>query len=114
MNTYTLRFRSVDRDNFNEIKNGVKTVGTRAASTRYGDIQKGDELVIVCGKERITKKVKRVRHFKSIGSMFKAISLKKIMPWVKSIAEARKIYYSYPGYKEKIEKFGLVALELRG
>jgi len=44
--------------------------------------------------------------------MLKAISFKKIMPWVKSIADARKTYYSYPGYKEKIKKFGIVALEL--
>jgi ASC-1-like (ASCH) protein len=89
MKKHVLRFRSVDRNNFNEIKNGVKTVETRAASARYQDIQKGDELIIVCGKERIAKKVKRARHFKSIGSMFKTIPLKKIMPWVKSVADAR-------------------------
>mgnify|MGYP001563984919 CR=1 FL=1 len=107
-----LRFRITDKNNFNEIKDGLKTVETRAASTRYKDIQKGDNLIIVCEKERIMKKVQRVRYFKSIGSMFKAIPLKRIMPSVRSIADARKAYYSYHGYKEKIKEFGLVALEL--
>lgn len=108
-----LRFRVVDRDNFNEIKDGLKTVETHAASTRYRDIKKGNILVIVCGKQRITKLVKRVRRFKTIESMLKTIPLKKIMPSVKSAADVHKVYYSYPGYKEKIKEFGLMALELK-
>lgn len=108
-----LRFRVIDRDNFNEIKNGLKTVETRAATIRYRNINKGDIVIIVCGKQRIIKQVKRVRHFKTIESMLKNISLKKIMPSVKSVVDAYKIYYSYPSYKEKIKEFGLVALELK-
>ncbi|MBI3259426.1 MAG: hypothetical protein HYZ54_08150 [Ignavibacteriae bacterium] len=108
-----LRFRVVDKDNFNEIKNGLKTVETRAASAQYQDIKKGDILAIVCGKQKVTKQVKRTRHFKTIESMLKAVPLKKIMPSVKSIANARKIYYGYQDYKDKIKKFGLVALELK-
>jgi len=113
MKKYILRFRATDRSNFNEIRIGLKTVETRADSIRYHDIQKGDALVIVCGKKRISKKVKQVRHFTSIGSMFKAIPFKKIMPSARTPTDARNIYYGYPGYKEKIRKFGLVALELR-
>jgi ASC-1-like (ASCH) protein len=45
--------------------------------------------------------------------MFKIIPFKKIMPSTDTPAEARKIYHSYPGYKEKIKKFGLVAFELK-
>jgi len=108
-----LRFRAVDIDGFNEIKNGLKTVETRAATPRYKDLQKGDILVIVCGNERIAKEIKRTRHFKTIEEMLKSISLKKIMPSVKSVADARKIYYGYAGYKEKIKKFGLMAFELK-
>ena len=108
-----LRFRIVDRDSFDEIRDGLKTVETRAASIRYRDIKKGDIIIIVCGKQRITKQVKRARHFKTIEIMLKTIPLKKIMPSVKSIIEVRKVYYSYPSYKDKIKKFGLVALELK-
>ncbi|MDI6734125.1 MAG: ASCH domain-containing protein [Patescibacteria group bacterium] len=112
MRKIILRFHAVDKANFKKIKDGLKTVETRAATTRYQNIKKGDVLVIVCGKERIIKKVKCVRHFKNIKSMTKAISFKKIMPSVKSIIEMRKIYSGYPGYKEKIKRFGLIALEI--
>ena len=112
MKKIILRFRAVDKDNFNEIKDGLKTVETRAATIRYTNIQKGDVLVIVCGKQRINKEVKRVRQFKTIESMFKAIPFKKIMPSIHSADDARKIYYSYPGYKAKIKKSGLVAWDL--
>ncbi len=113
MKKILLRFRTVDKYNFKEIKDGLKIVETRAATIRYKDIQKGDILAIVCGSQRLIKEIKRVRHFKTIESMLKAIPLKKIMPSVKSVSDARKIYYGYPGYKEKIKKFGLVALELK-
>ena len=112
MRKITLRFSAVDKDDFKEIKDGLKTVETRAATTRYKDIQKGDILVMVCGKQKIIKQTKRVRHFKTIESMLKAIPLKKIMPSIKSVADARKVYYGYQGYKEKIKEFGLMALEL--
>lgn len=112
MKTHTVRFRTVDRKNFDEIKKHLKKVETRAGTVRYRDIKKGDALVIVCGKARITKRVVRVRHFTSIGSMFKVIPFKRIMPSAASAAAARATYYSYPGYKEKIQKVGIVALDL--
>lgn len=112
-NKIILRFRGVDKNNFDEIKKGLKTVETRAASMRYRDIKKGDIIIIVCEKQKITKQVKRARHFKNIESLLKAIPLKKIIPSIKSITDARKVYYGYQGYKEKIKEFGLIALELK-
>ena len=112
MKTYTLRFRAIDKKNFDELKKGLKSVETRAATVRYNAVQKGDVLVIVCGKARIEKKIKRVRHFASIAALTKAIPYKKINPSARSIAEVVKMYYGYPGYKEKIKKFGIVAMEL--
>jgi len=112
MKTWTLRFRAVDKNNFIEIKNGLKSVETRAATPKYRAIQKGDVLLIVCGEARTRKRVRRVRVFRSIGAMTKAIPYKKIMPSVGSMAEMRKVYYGYPGYKEKLKKHGVIAFEL--
>ncbi len=109
---WTFRFRTADEDNFNEVKRGLKIVETRANTERYRNIKMGDFLVLVCGKERLKKKVKRVRRFKTIAAMLCAIPSKKIMPSVSSPKEMRRIYYGYPGYKEKSKKFGLVAMEL--
>jgi ASC-1-like (ASCH) protein len=95
----------VDRSNFDTIKTGEKKIETRAASGRFGKIEKGDTLVIVCGKERLERKVKKVRIFKSLS----ALPRKQIMPWTKNFAEMEKAYYSYPGYKYKIKKYGIIA-----
>lgn len=47
-----IRFRSVDKGIFLNIKNKEKTVETRAATVKYCDISKGDTLIFVCGKDR--------------------------------------------------------------
>jgi len=107
-----LRFRVVDRDNFLEIKNGLKVVETRAATPKYREVKKGDILVIVCGKDRLEKKVKRARVFRSIGTMVKVIPHKKIMPSIKSLSDLRQVYYGYPGYREKLKKYGVIAFDI--
>jgi ASC-1-like (ASCH) protein len=108
----TLRFRAVDRDRFEDVRSGVKAIETRAATERYKNIRKGDVIVIVCGGHRLTKKVKRARYFKSITAMACAIPSKKIDTRFVSLDAMKKIYYGYSGYKEKIKKFGIVAMEL--
>jgi ASC-1-like (ASCH) protein len=112
MRKFILRFRVTDKANFIEIKNGLKVIETRAATLKYREIKVGDMLVIVCGKQRLERKVKRVLTFTSIGSMVKRIPYKKIMPSVNSLAELRQIYYGYPGYKEKLKKHGVIAFDI--
>ena len=113
MEKYTLRFRAVNKDTFLDIKFGKKTVETRAATERYQNIKAGDILVLSCGKQKFEKKVKKAKIFKSIKALTTAYSIKKIMPDIASEKELRNAYYSYPSYKEKIKKFGLIALELK-
>lgn len=113
MKSWTLRFRAVDKENFNDLKRGKKSVETRAASVRYQPIEKGDTLVFVCGKEKFSKRITKKMHFKSIDAMFKKISFKKIMPDLGSEAEAKARYGSYPNYKEKIKQSGILAFELK-
>lgn len=106
---HILRFRAKDRINFDEIALGKKKVETRAATDKYRKFQKGDILVFVCGKEKLEKKIKRVEIFKSLNSLFKNVNPKHIMPSVPTTEEMTKIYYSYPHYKEKLKKFGVIA-----
>lgn len=112
MKKWVLRFRAKDKNNFLEIKRGLKTVETRAATERYQNIKRGDRLIFVCGKERLEKTVKKARIFRSIPEMVRVIHRKKIMPSVNSLREMEGIYYSYSAYKEKLKKFGIIALEL--
>ncbi|OGN14933.1 MAG: hypothetical protein A3J47_00790 [Candidatus Yanofskybacteria bacterium RIFCSPHIGHO2_02_FULL_43_22] len=112
MTKYILKFRIINRATFLDIKSGRKTVETRAATEKYRNIKKGDLLVLVCGKEKFEKKVKKARIFKTIVSMVKVYPPDKIMPDVSSVRELREAYYGYPHYGEKIKKYGLVALEI--
>ena len=112
MTKHTLRFRAVNKDIFLDIKNGRKTVETRAATEKYRIIKAGDTLILVCGKEKLNKKIKKVKIFKTIKTLIRVYPLKKIMPDLSSVEEWQKELYTYPHYKEKIKKFGLIAFEL--
>ena len=113
MKNWTLKFRAVDRDNFEKMRSGTKAFETRAATVKYEPIAAGDTLTFVCGKASFVKRVAKKHHFKTIGAMVKKIPFKKIMPDVESVAEMRKRYARYPGYTEKIRAHGLFAFELK-
>jgi len=68
--------------------------------------------MLVCGKDAFTKTVKRAEVFSSIGALLKKYKVKDINPACATERELRDMYYSFPDYKEKIEKHGLIALEL--
>jgi len=108
--TLTLRFRATDRENFLCIGSGKKSIETRAATSKYADIQKGDVLIFTCGKEKIVKKIKKTEHFPSVSAMFAAVGYKKIMPYAATAQEAEKVYDGYSGYKEKIRQSGILAM----
>ena len=108
----TLRFRKINRDIFDAIESGKKKVETRAATTKYLKIHAGDIATFVCDKERFSKKIARVKVFKTVRGMLKKYKPKEINPKAKTSKDLLKIYYSFPGYKEKIKKYGIVAMEL--
>lgn len=112
MKNWTLRFRQIDKKNFEEVRSGVKEYETRAATVKYIPIKEGDTLTFVCGKDRFTKKITQRLHWKSIDEMIKEIPFKKVMPSLNSVEEMKKVYASYPGYTEKIRKSGLLGFKL--
>lgn len=105
--------REVDRRVFEAIKNGEKTIETRKANEQNLAIKKGDIAVFECGQDVLEKEILETRHFKSIDEMLMVYNFKQIMPFVDSKEEMIKVYHSFPGYKEEIEKNGLVAFELK-
>ena len=69
----------------------------------------GDTLIFVCGKDIIIKHVTKVEHFNSLNEMFSKLPLASILPSAQDKNDAMKIYFSFPGYKEKIEAEGILA-----
>ena len=106
-----LRFRQADRDIFESIRSGRKRVETRAASKKDQDIKFGDEITLICGSDKFKRKVKEVRYFRSLDDLLRIYSVEDVAPSLSTVQELKKIYKSFPGYDEKIKKFGLVALE---
>ncbi|MFA6603713.1 MAG: ASCH domain-containing protein [Patescibacteria group bacterium] len=112
--TYRLRFREIDRDIFDSVRSGEKTVETRAATERYRDIAGGDQILFVCGRDSFAKIVKSARIFRSLPALLRRYRVRDINPDVRTAAALKAMYESFPGYREKIKKFGLIALELEG
>lgn len=108
-----LRFREVNRDIFEAIRDGRKKIETRAATVRYQKIKKGDRVILVCGKDLFEKQVADMQIFRSIDALLKKYRVEQINPNVETEEELKKLYYSFPGYREKISKHGLIAIELR-
>lgn len=109
MKKHTLKFRASDKAEYQTIVDGRKSVETRAATPKYRKVEVGDTLVISCGGEQVEKEVRHVSIYNSIDSLLANEKLAYIMPLAKDEAEAHQAWHSYPGYDEKIAKYGLVA-----
>ncbi len=109
MKTYHLKFRSVDKKNFDQLKSGEKSIETRAGTMRYKDTKVGDKLEISCGDEKITKIIQAIQHYDSVESIFQSADWSRVMPGVATLDDAKAAYFDYPGYKEKIDEHGIFA-----
>lgn len=112
MKRHVLNIRAVDRINFDQIAEGKKTIETRAATPRYNGIEAGDELELRCGTDRITRRVLAVQHYDSVESIFQSADFSSVMPGVETLDDAKAAYYSYSGYEDKINRYGLIAMYL--
>lgn len=110
---YTLRFRAGDKEIFDAIKDGKKKVETRAATEKYQVISAGDTLRFVCGNSEFQKRIIATKKFNSIKSLLDEYKPEDINPNIKTAEELEKMYYGFSGYREKIEKYGLIAWELK-
>lgn len=108
-----LKFRVVNKDIFEAIRMGEKKMETRAATEKYRKIKAGDMVEFVCGKEEFAKEIKGVEIFKTIGALIKKYKPQQINPKTETEKELRDMYLSFPGYKEKIKKYGLVVWRLK-
>jgi ASC-1-like (ASCH) protein len=110
---HTLRFNIEHRQSFDNVKNGSKRVETRAATIRYRHIKAGDHITFICGASKFSRTVRKAAFFRTISALFKKYSLHDVRPDVQTKKEMVDIWYSFPNYKEKIAKHGLMAFEFK-
>ena len=113
MKTLNLIFRDVDRATFERIKQGEKTIETRAGLPEYNEIEAGDQLIISCGEDTITKTVTEALHFNSVEELLESISPEEIMPAGTTREQAIARWNSFPGYPERIARDGIIAWRLK-
>lgn len=107
-----LKFNATNKDIFDCIKDGTKLVETRAATSKYKNVQAGEMVTFSCAGESFEKTIAKVTHFDSIDALLKTYKPENINPKLTTKEEIVKMYHSFPGYKEKIEQSGIIALEL--
>jgi ASC-1-like (ASCH) protein len=100
------------REIFDFLKSGEKSVETRAATPHNLRAQAGDIAVFLCKPDRLERLILRATHFKSIQDMLKVYRPEQIHPHITTQEALEQMYVSFPGYTEKLGSVGILALEL--
>ena len=108
-----LRFRAIDKDIFEAIRSGKKKVETRANTSRYKNIKAGNVIKFVCGDESFEKGAEKVEVFENIDKLLEKYKPEDINPKITTKEALKTMYYNFPGYRGKIEQFGIIAFELK-
>jgi ASC-1-like (ASCH) protein len=109
---HNLPFLEENRNTFNLIKEGKKTIETRAGCPQYLKIDEGDIIEFSCGDDKIFKQVKKILHYKNLEELFAVYQPQDIDPEVSSYSEMRKRYLGFPDYEQRINKYGILVFEL--
>lgn len=93
------------------LRDGRKRVETRAATSKYQKLKAGETIEFSCDGERFEKTILKISHFASIDKLLIKFKPTDINPTRKTKEDIVRMYRSFPGYEEKIEEFGIVAIE---
>lgn len=109
---HTLPFLPKHRSTFELIRTGKKQRETRAGSELYFKIQPGDSIKFICENDSFVRTVTKVTHFQSLEKLLQEFNPEQIHPGIDSRDRLIEKYYYYPGYRERIAKFGILVFEL--
>lgn len=113
MANLTLKFPQSTKDVFEAVKTGLKNVETRAATPKYRAIKPGDKLTLACGADILEVIVIRACRFASVEDLYREIPVESVLPGVKTVKDAKAIHYGFDGYREKLQKFGIMAFDIK-
>lgn len=113
MKTHKIIFREQDKDSFDRIASGEKIYETRAGSPEYLKVSTGDDLVISCGTDTITKTVTEALHFATGEELLQNISVEAVCPKGTTNEQLLEKWNSFPNYQERIKEFGIIAWKLK-
>ena len=108
---------------YDYIKSGKKIIGTRALNPEepnnyFGNINPGDEIILNYKQEEyitesLIAQVEDVKTYKNTADLLKEHNINDILPG-QSEEDLINLWNSIPGYQEKINKNGIIAIKLGG
>lgn len=110
--TIQLKFRAVNRDIFEAIRDGRKKMETRAATEKYRAIGQGSPVMFVCDDDSFVKTVAHTEIFDSIPALLEKYAPSDINPACATEEDVRAMYHSFPDYAENIPRYGIMVLKL--
>jgi ASC-1-like (ASCH) protein len=99
----------------NQIKRGDKTIEGRINSGMFNKLKTGDKLRFFYFQNQqddVICKIKNIKHYKSFSEMLNNEDYRKCIPDAYDKESAIRAYDSIPGYIERAEKSGVLALHL--
>jgi len=95
------------------IMKGKKTVEGRINSSIFRRLSLGDTVTFFSRKSEVTVVINRVRRYSSFREMAEYEGVSALVPVITSVNDAVNLYRSFPRYREREGKFGVVALQLK-
>jgi|GEM_PF-2460267 len=102
---------------YSQVLSKVKTIEGRINSGQFKEIRVGQKITFCNQNSRSSQKEAKCevigkRIYKSFDEMLKIEGLNKCLPNAKTLDEGICIYNSLPGFKERAQRSGVVALEI--
>lgn len=96
------------------VKEKKKTIEIRINDEKRQLLKIGDKIKFTDTNDNnhFILKIKDLKKSKNFENAIKKATLKKCMPNIKSIKKAVDIYRSFPSYKKKENKFGIILIYL--
>jgi ASC-1-like (ASCH) protein len=100
---------------FHAIASGAKTVEGRLNSPKFKDVQVG---MSICFSSQSTEQtivcvVQTIDRYQSFKDMLLAQGIGNMLPGITNLEQAIDIYESFPGYKDKVALYGVIAINIK-
>src|SRR5262249_38327732 len=95
------------------ILEGRKTIEGRINIPPFNNFKEGSLIRFFCHDTEAYCVVTKVVAYKSFAEMLEREGVKPCLPDVKSLKDAIEIYDKIPGYTDKAQKFGVVAIHIK-
>jgi ASC-1-like (ASCH) protein len=94
------------------IQQGRKTVEGRVNTTMFRALQENQKVTFFSGNDEVRCTITKKRVYSSFREMLIYCGVEKCLPDITSLESAVRVYDAIPGYKDKAQQFGVVALHL--